>query len=72
MSKLAISLKKKYDFIMADPEAYSTAQKTCCSTDCKLIQRGAYLDADHFLRDVHHGIGQPALQALGKVADGLS
>lgn len=33
--------------------------------------RGLYLDADHFLRDVHHGIGQPALQALGKVADGL-
>lgn len=34
--------------------------------------RGVYLDADHFLRDVHHGVGQPALQALGKVADGLS
>lgn len=34
--------------------------------------RRVYLDADHFLWDVHHGIGQPALQALGKVADGLS
>lgn len=34
--------------------------------------RGVYLDADHLLWDVHHGVGQPALQALGKVADGLS
>lgn len=38
----------------------------------QLSTGGLYLDADHFFRDVHHGIGQPALQALGKVADGLS
>ena len=36
------------------------------------IYRVLYLDANHFLWDIHHGIGQPALQALGKVTDGLS
>lgn len=30
-----------------------------------------YLNAHHFLRYIHHGVGQPALQALGKVSDGL-
>lgn len=35
-------------------------------------QTRLYLDADHFLWDVHHSIGQPALQAFGKISDGLS
>ncbi len=30
------------------------------------------LDADHLLRDVDHGVGQPVLQTLSKVTDGLS
>lgn len=34
--------------------------------------KDGHLNADHFLWDVHHGIGQPALQAFGKVTDGLS
>lgn len=31
-----------------------------------------YLGADDLLREVGHGVGQPALQAFGKVTDGLS
>lgn len=31
-----------------------------------------YLGADDLLREVSHGVGQPALQAFGKVTDGLS
>lgn len=34
--------------------------------------KGLHLNADHFLWDVHHGISQPALQAFGKVTNGLS
>lgn len=34
--------------------------------------KGVHLNADHFLWDVHHGISQPALQAFGKVTNGLS
>lgn len=35
-----------------------------------LEERG-HLDANHLLRDVHHGSSQPTLQTLGKVAYGL-
>lgn len=53
---------KKKKVIVKNNQVYGMLQQ----------HKGVHLNADHFLWDVHHGIGQPALQAFGKVTDGLS
>lgn len=55
--------KTTHSVSMTTPRTEASQRKSVCVSD---------LDADHLLWDADHGIGEPVLQTLSKVTDGLS